>query len=46
MVTDSFTKFFPWPVANRERGFLMVDLVVGMAILTLAIMPLAFSICA
>lgn len=28
---------------RRERGFLMVDLIVGMAILTLAIMPLAFS---
>ena len=26
-----------------KRGFLMTDLVVGMAILTLAIMPLAFS---
>jgi hypothetical protein len=33
---------FPAPL-RRERGFLMVDLVVGMAILTLAIMPLAFS---
>jgi type II secretory pathway pseudopilin PulG len=28
---------------HRKRGFLMVDLLVGMAILTLAIMPLAFS---
>jgi len=27
---------------TRERGLLMVDLVVGMAILTLAIIPLAF----
>lgn len=34
------------PIADRlhrERGFLMVDLIVGMAILTLAIMPLTFS---
>ncbi len=28
---------------RRERGLLMVDVIVGMAILTLAIMPLAFS---
>ena len=28
---------------RRERGFLLVDLIVGMAILTVAIMPLAFS---
>ena len=27
---------------TRERGLLMVDLVVGMAILTLAVIPLAF----
>jgi hypothetical protein len=34
----------PFPATlRRERGFLMVDLFVGMAILTLAIMPLAFS---
>jgi hypothetical protein len=34
----------PFPaMLRRERGFLMVDLIVGMAILTLAIMPLAFS---
>jgi hypothetical protein len=28
---------------RRERGFLMVDLFVGMAILAVAILPLAFS---
>jgi hypothetical protein len=34
----------PFPALLRcKRGFLMTDLVVGMAILTLAIMPLAFS---
>jgi len=33
---------FPAPL-RRDLGFLMVDLIVGMAILTLAIMPLAFS---
>lgn len=34
----------PFPVLmRRERGFLMVDLMVGMAILMLAILPLAFS---
>ena len=40
------TKLSLQPIADRlhrERGFLMVDLIVGMAILTLAIMPLAFS---
>jgi hypothetical protein len=29
--------------ARRERGFMMVDLFVGMAILAVAILPLAFS---
>jgi hypothetical protein len=33
----------PFPALLRQRGFLMTDLVVGMAILTLAIMPLTFS---
>jgi len=34
----------PLPAMHRhDRGFLMVDLIIGMAILTLAIMPLAFS---
>jgi hypothetical protein len=28
---------------RHDRGFLMVDLIIGMAILALAIMPLAFS---
>ena len=31
------------PPLKHQRGFLMVDLIVGMAILTLAIMPLAYS---
>jgi hypothetical protein len=31
------------PGRRAERGLLMVDLVVGMAILTLAILPVAFS---
>jgi len=35
----------PFPVRpRRERGFLMVDLILGMAILTLAILPLGFSL--
>ena len=29
--------------ARRQRGFMMVDLFVGMAILAIAILPLAFS---
>jgi len=29
--------------SRHARGFLMVDLIIGMAILTLAIVPLAFS---
>lgn len=34
----------PFPARlRRERGFLMVDLIVGMAILTLAIMPLTYA---
>lgn len=34
----------PFPARlHRERGFLMMDLIIGMAILTLAIVPLAFS---
>ena len=31
------------PPSNRERGILMTDLAVGMAILTIAFMPLAYS---
>jgi hypothetical protein len=31
------------PPAKRKRGFMMVDLFVGMAILALAILPLAFT---
>ena len=36
------SKHFPQS-SGREHGFLMMDLTVGMAILTLAITPLAFS---
>ena len=36
------TKHFS-PPAKRKRGFMMVDLFVGMAILALAILPLAFT---
>jgi hypothetical protein len=36
------SRLFP-PPRPRQRGFLMADLFVGMAILALAIMPLAFS---
>jgi len=32
------------PQHQRQRGFLMVDLVVGMAILTLAVLPLGYTI--
>jgi hypothetical protein len=32
--------FSPW--AGRQRGFMMVDLFVGMAILALAILPMAY----
>jgi hypothetical protein len=38
----NMTKYFP-RTAGRNRGFLMVDLIVGMVILAVAIMPLAFS---
>ena len=34
--------YHTWP-SRRNRGFMMVDLFVGMAILALAILPLAFS---
>lgn len=36
------TKYFSRPT-GRNRGFMMVDLIVGMAILAVAILPLAFS---
>ena len=36
------TKYFSRP-PERNRGFMMVDLFVGMAILAVAILPLAFS---
>ena len=35
-------KYFSLP-AKRQRGFMMADLFVGMAILALAILPLAFT---
>ena len=35
-------KYFS-PPSKRNRGFMMVDLFVGMAILAVAILPLAFS---
>ncbi len=36
------TKYFLRPT-GRNRGFMMVDLIVGMAILAVAILPLALS---
>lgn len=32
-----------WPRARQMHGFMMVDLFVGMAILALAVLPLAYS---
>jgi hypothetical protein len=37
------TKLSPPPPRRRTRGFLEVDLMVGLAILTLAVVPLGYS---
>lgn len=39
------TKFFRRPAGNArsQRGFLMVDLIVGLAVLTIAVVPLGYS---
>lgn len=35
---------FPKPVGQERHGFVQLDLIIGLAILSLAILPLAFSL--